>query len=287
MFPKTALVTGAKGMLGTDLCHAFSMQGYTIICTDLETLDVADRDQVFQAVRQLHPSMIVHLAALTDVDGCERDPEQTMRVNAEGTRHLGEAARETGAKMVYISTSGVFSGEKATPYIEMDRPCPVNVYGRSKLMGEKYLLEVLPEALILRAGWMFGGEKADKKFVAKILQKASEETELKVVSDTYGSPTYTHDLSQAVIALLEAGVSGIYHTANEGVCSRFEFAGKVLEYAGITNCRLVPISHEEWRLPARRPLMEGITNYRLHQEGRTLFPPWEDSLHRYLLRYLF
>jgi dTDP-4-dehydrorhamnose reductase len=187
--------------------------------------------------------------ARTDVDGCER--ERIKRINQyDGTQHVALACQRASVPLVYISTLSVFDGAKCEPYTEFDTPNPQSWYSRSKYEGEKIVERLLRCYYIVRAGWMFGGGREDKKFVAKIIELASNRPELKIVNDKFGSPTYTRDLARALIQLTRAGWSGVYHAANTGgPCSRYEFAQKVLEYAQVTSCRLLPVTSASFTGP--------------------------------------
>ncbi|SRR6266540_6978359 len=277
------LVTGSKGMLGTDLCQEWQAQGYEIFSTDIQEMDVRDSQDVQKTFADFKPELVLHLAALTDVDGCEREPKQAYRTNTIGTQNVALACQQANVPLVYISTVSVFDGTKSEPYIEFDTPNPQSWYSRSKYEGEKIVEHLLQRYYIVRAGWMFGGGSEDKKFVAKIIELAHQRPELKIVNDKFGSPTYTRDLAHALIQLTKTGLFGVYHGVNTGEpCSRYEFAQKILEYAQITTCRLLPVSSAEFPLPAPRPRMEAALN--LHSEllGLELMRPWQAALSEYI-----
>jgi dTDP-4-dehydrorhamnose reductase len=278
-----ALVSGAKGMMGTDLCRELREQGYTVLVTDIQEMDVRRPDFVQQRFAEFHPEVVFHLAALTDVDGCEREPDEAYHTNTIGTQIIALACQAADIPMIYISTLSVFDGTKCEPYTEFDTPNPQSWYSRSKYEGEKIVEQLLRHYYIARAGWMFGGGPEDKKFVAKIIERARTSSELKIVDDKFGSPTYTKDISRAIIRLSQTGWYGRYHTVNTGApTSRLEFAQKILEYAGITHCRLLPVSSAHFPLPAARPRMEAGRN--LHGEllGLTLMRPWAEALQDYV-----
>lgn len=278
-----ALVTGADGMLGADLCAELERQGYIVFATDIQEMDVRLPMLVRRAIRKCAPGVVFHLAALTDVDACEREPEEAFRTNTIGTQSVALACQVAGIPMVYVSTIGVFDGDKNEAYTEFDEPNPQNVYSRSKYEGEKIVRRLLHRYYIMRAGWMFGGGYKDKKFVAKILELASSQIELKVVADNFGSPTYTVDFAQAAIHLSRTGWYGLYHLVNTGApCSRFEFAQCVLEYAGITTCNLLPVSSAHFPLPARRPRMEAARNLHIELLGLNPMRPWKRALREYI-----
>jgi len=277
------LVTGAKGMLGTDLCQEWQARGYEMYATDIQEMDVRDSLQVQKTFADFKPELVLHLAALTDVDACEREPEQAYRTNTIGTQNVALACQQANVPLVYISTLSVFDGTKCELYTEFDTPNPQSWYSRSKYEGEKIVEHLLQRYYIVRAGWMFGGGHEDKKFVAKIIELAGQRPELKIVNDKFGSPTYTHDLARALIRLTQTGWFGVYHSVNTGEpCSRYEFAQKVLEYAQVTSCQLLPVNSAEFPLPAHRPRMEAGRN--LHSEllGLELMRPWPIALREYI-----
>ncbi len=279
------LVTGAHGMLGVDLCRVFSDR-YSVHETDVDELDIRDYDSVRRFVSDIDPQIIVHLAAMTDVDACEREPDLAYRANAIGTQNVVNAANAHDAILVYLGTGSIYGGSADRPYTEYDEARPISVYSRSKYEGEKYVLSTARKAFIVTAGWMFGGGIQDKKFVRKIIELARVREELKVVNDKFGSPTYTYDLARGILELLEWGRYGKYHMANSGYCSRYELAKKIMKLSGNLECVLTPVSSEEFPLAAPRPRMEAIVNYNLMLLGRDMMRPWEAAMESYVARIL-
>jgi dTDP-4-dehydrorhamnose reductase len=279
------LVTGAKGMLGSDLCPIFAQQ-HQILATDLEEMDVRNPQAVLDALMSFQPDLVLHLAALTNVDGCQHMRDQTFLTNTVGTKNMALACGRTGAAMVYISTGSVFDGTKSEPYNEFDTPNPQSVYSTAKYQGELMVRELVRKHYIVRAGWMFGGGIRDKKFVGKIISLAKQGQMLQVVDDKFGSPTYTRDMAQGILKLVGTGWYGTYHLANAGCCSRYEYARKVAELAGIDHCPMKPVSSESFPLPAPRPRMEAIRNYLLQLLGRDWMRPWNEALQDYIVNHL-
>ncbi|MBN1890301.1 MAG: dTDP-4-dehydrorhamnose reductase [Thermoflexales bacterium] len=276
------LITGARGMLGTDLSATLSRR-HTVTSTDIDDLDVRDVQSVFRAVEERQPECVIHLAALTDVDYCEKCPDEAFHTNALGTQHVALACQRIDAVMLYVSTISVFDGTKGTSYVEFDTPNPHSFYSHAKYQGERFVESLLSRYYIVRAGWMFGGGQEDKKFVAKIIELASTRDELKVVDDKFGSPTYTRDISAGIDKLVETGLFGTYHMVNTGApCSRFEVAEKILEFAAIKTCRLTPVSSAHFPLPAPRPRMEAARNYQLELRGMNWMRPWPAALREYI-----
>jgi dTDP-4-dehydrorhamnose reductase len=278
------LVTGAKGMLGSDLCPAFS-ERHTLVEVDIEEMDVRDMEQVLRWCKDVEPDLIVHLAAATDVDECERNPDLAYSTNAIGTRNIALACQQTGATLVYISTLSVFDGTKCEPYTEFDTPNPLSHYSRAKYAGEQMVRNLLNKYYIVRAGWMFGGYAKDIKFVAKIISLAKSRPVLTIVNDKFGTPTYTADLARGILRLIETGLYGTYHMVGGGMyCSRLELAQAILDYAGIDACELQPVSSAAFPLPAPRPRMEAGINYHLALMGKDWTRPWREALQEYVER---
>jgi dTDP-4-dehydrorhamnose reductase len=270
-------------MMGTDLCKILTAKHYDVTITDIEELDVRDLDKAMHTAREIQPEVIFHLAALTDVDECERNPDESYRTNTIGTQNMALASLEVDATLVYISTASVFDGTKCEPYTEFDRPNPQSWYSRSKYEGELIVEKLLTRYYIARAGWMFGGGPEDKKFVAKIIELAKQRDQLTVVDDKFGSPTYTRDISNGVEKLSRSGIYGTYHMVNSGMfCSRYEFAQKMLAYADIDDCELIPVSSARFPLPAHRPRMEAARNYNLELRGMDYMRPWTEALKEYV-----
>jgi dTDP-4-dehydrorhamnose reductase len=247
---RRVLLTGASGMLAKDLAPVLAGAGYDVFARPRSDLDITSAAEVAVAFREVRPEVTVNCAAYTRVDACETD-SRCEEVNAGGVRILSEACRRHGSQLVHVSTDFVFAGDKTTPYLESDRTGPLSAYGRSKLAGEEAALAV-PTGLIVRSCWLFG--RGGPNFVEAILgQVESGRRELSVVSDQRGRPTATADLSEAILALLEAGAVGIYHFANRGEASWLEFAQDVLLLSGHGDIALVPTTSEALGRPARRP----------------------------------
>lgn len=287
------LVTGADGMVGSALCPVLRERGHDVVATDAlptshETtkLDIRDPAAVMAVCEQVSPTLVIHLAAATDVDRCELEPDYAYVNNAVGTERMVQAARAVRARLLYMSTAGVFDGEKTTPYVESDAPNPVNVYGRSKLIGEYAVQQYTGHYQIVRASWMVGGFERDKKFVAKVLHLLEDRQELTVVTDKIGSLTFTTDLSRGIAALLETQETGIFHMANQGACSRYDVACEIVKSLGRNDVTVRPITSDAFPLPAPRAASEVLENRRLRALGMDTMPSWQQSLHAYVKRYM-
>ena len=260
--------------------------GYNLLLTDLidglKHLDVREPAAVRAAVADLKPDVVLHLAAATDVDRCEQEPDWAYHTNAIGTQNVALACQASNVPLVYVSTAAVFGGEKAEPYIEFDVPRPANVYGVSKLAGEQIVASLLQRYYIVRAGWMIGGGARDKKFVGKIARLIVETPgPLRVVDDKLGSPTYAKDLLAGIRRLMETGHYGLYHMVNSGRCTRYDVALKVREVLGRPEVAIVPVSSAHFPLPAPRGRSEALRNLKLELLGFHA-RPWEEALREYV-----
>ena len=246
------LVTGSRGMLGTDVMTLFQ-QTHDVFGLDLHNGNILDAAQVDAIVAQFRPDAIIHAAAYTNVDQAEADEAGAIALNETGTKHVALAAKAHGAKLVYISTDYVFDGTKRTPYLVSDEPHPLGVYGRSKWLGERQAQAILDPSrwLLVRTAWLYG--LRGKNFVETILRLAQQQNPLRVVNDQTGAPTYTQDLARGLLALLEHHASGIVHLTNSGQCTWHEFARTILDAAGLAQVEIEPITTAELRRAAPRP----------------------------------
>lgn len=283
------LVTGSAGMLGSSMCPILKKKNHEIFATDLipaegiDYLDIRNFKQVEKAVEKIKPDIVLHLAAETDVDKCEIEPDNAFLTNTIGTQNVALVCQKQNIVMLYVSTIGVFYGDKIEPYTEFDIPRPANLYGLSKLEGEKIVQQLLNNYYIVRAGWMVGGGPTrDKKFVGKMIRQMNEKTTLRAVNDKIGSPTYTVDFSNCVTDLIETGYYGLYHCTNKGYCSRFDVAKKIVEIMGRFDVTVEPVSSAVFPLPAARARSEMSRNYKLELLGLDKTRTWEDALKDYL-----
>jgi dTDP-4-dehydrorhamnose reductase len=269
------LVTGASGMLGSDLVPVLAGAGLEVFARPKSDLDITSDAETTRAFHEIRPEIVVNCAAFTKVDACETDPE-AFEVNARAVRRLADHCIRQGARLVQISTDFVFDGQKQDPYTEDDAVAPLSAYGRSKREGEEAALSV-PASLILRSSWLFG--QGGWNFVEAILKQIEDgRRRLTVVSDQRGRPTATMDLAQAVLALLEVGASGIYHFANRGEVTWFEFTQAILMLSDNANVRVVPTDSATLGRAARRPAYsvldtskyESMTGRRVRHFGEAL-----------------
>jgi dTDP-4-dehydrorhamnose reductase len=273
------VITGHKGQLGRALQEV--LKGETLFGVDLPQHDITDSQAVAQAITDFHPQVVIHAAAMTDVDGCERDPNAAYRINGLGAQNVALACQRCGAAMVYVSTNEVFDGTKGEPYLEFDQPNPVNTYGRSKLAGEFFTQALLDHFYIVRTAWLYA--QSGKNFVSKMIQLADERGELQVVTDEVSSPTYAPDLAQAIANLIRTDHYGIYHFTNEGVCSRYDFAVKILELAGRGHIPIRPITSDQYTRASIPPLYAPIRNFCAATALGITLRPWEEALRAYFV----
>jgi len=260
------LITGADGMVGSYIDFG--------IKTDKNTLDISNEKAVKDFFNEHHPEIVIHLAAETDVDLCQRDPSHGYKINTIGTYNIALAAREFNVKMVYISTTAVFDGKKKEPYLEEDIPKPQNVYGRTKYLGEIMVKDIAPEYLIIRAGWMFGGgQQKDKKFVSKIIKQLNL-PEIKAVNDKIGSLTFGKDLVEGIKILLKENKTGIYHLVNKGLCSRYDVACEIARLLN-SSVKITSVNSDYFNLDAPRgeEALESKIN---------IMRSWQEALKEYL-----
>ncbi len=277
---RRVLVTGATGMLGTDLVAALEGLGAQVWAFGRRELDITDRDAVDEAVARAAPEWVVNCAAFTKVDDCEREQELALAVNGRGPGNLAAACARHGAALLHISTDYVFDGTARRPYMEGDPVCPVSAYGRSKLAGEEAVEKGGCPYLIVRTAWLFG--RNGPNFIDTILGLFQRHGRLRVVDDQAGSPTYTPDLAQALIWLMEAEGRGVVHVVNSGCCSWFQFAQEAVRMAGGDPSRVEPVGSEEFPRPAPRPAYSVLHTGRFRAvTGRTL-RPWQEALAEYI-----
>ena len=272
------LITGASGQLGTDLVLSARNSGHEVIAASHNDLDITDKSLVGRIVGEANIDAIIHAAAWTAVDACESDPQKAMAVNRDGTANIVAAARESGARVIYISTDYVFDGTKPTPYIESDLPNPQSVYGASKLAGEQQL-DISQDAVV-RISWVCGEHGAN--MVKTILRLAATNPMLTFVDDQIGSPTFTSDAAPAIVELATSDSAGIWHLTNQGSTSWFGFARDVLTCAGLDANRVLRTSTDELKpaRPAKRPANSVLDNARMRKANLTLLDDYHIALQR-------
>ncbi len=271
-----AAIIGAAGLLGRYLVREWS--GNDLVSLTRDQLDIRDSQQTNNILSQVRPDWIVLAAAFTDVDACETNPEKAMATNCTGAVHVAQAARQLGARMLFVSTDYVFDGTKTSPY-EIDDPRnPKTAYGRSKAQAEEQLLQILPDVCIARTAWLFG--LFGKCFPDTILKLAQKRPELDVVNDQRGCPTYARDLARAIMQLCRKDARGIVHVTNAGDCTWHEFATEITHQAGL-NTIIRPTTSDRFPRPAPRPKYSVLSSKSLAAYGIRL-PHWHDALRDYV-----
>jgi dTDP-4-dehydrorhamnose reductase len=272
------LITGSAGQLGTDLVASAKHSGLDVIATSHADFDITDRDLVSQKIVGAEPEAIIHAAAWTAVDACESDVKKAMAINCDGTANVVSAARQVGARVIYVSTDYVFDGTKPTPYIESDLPNPQSVYGASKLAGEQQL--DMSQDSVVRISWVCG--EHGNNMVKTILRLAATSPTLTFVNDQIGSPTFTSDVAPILIDFATQSRPGIWHVTNQGTTSWFGFAQDVLRAAELDPNRVQPIATSELRpqRPAKRPANSVLENARMCKANLTLLDDYHIPLKR-------
>lgn len=279
------IVTGVKGQLGYDCLRRLNEEGFTnVLGIDIEDLDITDEKAVNELVLKEKPKVFIHNAAWTAVDKAEQNEELVYKVNALGPKYIAEACQKVDAKMIYISTDYVFNGKGENFFEVNDKKDGLSVYGKTKSQGEDFVRNTLSKYFIVRISWVFGIN--GNNFIKTMLKLAdSGKTELNIVSDQIGSPTYTYDLAKLLVEMMQTEKYGVYHATNEGTCSWAEFASYIFEKAH-RNVKVNPITTSEYKklVPSQadRPLNSRMSKASLDEAGFSRLPSWKDAVDRYL-----
>lgn len=280
------LVTGVNGQLGHDVVNELTKRHHTAISTDRDEMDITNAGQVLAFVKENVPDVVIHCAAWTAVDLAEERIDDTMKVNASGTRNIATACKEISCKMIYISTDYVFDGEGTVAWKPDNKCNPLNVYGQSKYEGEVAVRELLDKYFIVRIAWVFGIN--GNNFVKTMLKLGKTHDKLTVVSDQIGTPTYTYDLARLLVDMAESDKYGTYHATNEGgFISWYDFTVEILKQAAAydnsyLNVNVIPVTSEAYPTKAKRPSNSRLDKSKLTDSGFTPLPDWKDAVSRYL-----
>jgi len=270
------LITGKNGQLARAFQQEFDRRSTAFLAPDESAFDITDRAAVREAVRSYKPDVIINCAAYNLVDKAEQDRDKVFSVNAEGPGILAAAARENNAVLVHFGSDYVFDGAKENGlYTEQDPVHPLNVYGESKLEGERLVQEGTVKHLIFRLSWVFGEGK--QNFIHKLSEWSQNNAFLKIACDEFSAPTSTHTVVNVTMRALEQGVFGLYHLTNTGYCSRYEWAKYILAELGITKF-VRPVSMDSFKLPARRPGFSAMSNEQLSRKLDLSIPAWQDAV---------
>lgn len=273
------LVTGVKGQLGHDVMNELEKRGHTGIGVDVEEMDITDPAACEKVIGEADVEAVVHCAAYTAVDAAEDNVDICRKVNAYGTENIAKVCGRLGLKMMYISTDYVFDGEGTRPWEPDDERHPLNVYGQTKYEGEVAVTDSVDKFFIVRIAWVFGVN--GKNFIKTMLNLAKNHTDINVVDDQVGSPTYTYDLAVLLVDMIETEKYGFYHATNEGLCTWFEFASEIFRQAG-AEVNVHPVDSSQFPAKAKRPHNSRMSKDKLDENGFHRLPTWQDALSRYL-----
>ncbi len=277
------VVTGCNGQLGRALKIELGKDDrFEYIGTDVDQVDITKSDELIAYIRDINPYAVVNCAAYTNVDGCEKNEDLAMKINAIGPRNLAVAAREVGAKLVHISTDYVFPGNGTSPYKEFDATSPKSAYGRTKLAGENFVKDFSDKYFMIRTAWLYGD---GKNFVKTMLALSEKHDTIGVVDDQLGNPTSASELARAIHELLPTNEYGLYHGTCEGICSWADFTEEIFKLAG-RKTTVEHISSEEYkrRFPdsASRPAYSALDNYMFRLNTDIRFKDWHDAIRDYI-----
>ncbi len=273
------LVTGAKGLLGSEVVKRLAAMGIEHRGVDIEDFDLLNLGDTESFLDSFMPHAVINCAAYTAVDKAEEDRDLCFAVNVTAVKNLALACKKAGSALIHISTDYVFDGTGDTPFEVADKTAPLNYYGYTKELGEREVRSILDRHFIVRTSWIFGPGKGN--FVTTMLNLAKKGNEIRVVNDQTGSPTYTIDLARMLCDMALTDKYGTYHATNEGFCTWFEFAREIFRQAGV-EAKVVPVTTEEFVTKAVRPKNSRLSKESLKRAGFELLPPWQDALARYL-----
>jgi dTDP-4-dehydrorhamnose reductase len=278
-------VIGANGQLGQDVVRAFTEQGDDVQALTHQDIELSDLESVVACLRSAQPEVVVNAAAMHHVENCEQQPEKAYAVNVVGAKNLASATRDLGSVLIHVSTDYVFDGSKGEPYLETDEARPLNVYGRTKHEGEKFVQEINPRHYVLRTAALYGSHpcraKGGQNFVDLMLRLAKERGRVRVVDSEFTSPTATADVARQIAALSRCDAYGLFHATAEGSCSWYEFAREIFRVADVS-VNLEVAAADEFPAKVPRPAYSVLENRGLKSHDLNLFRPWQEGLNAYL-----
>ncbi len=272
------LLFGGTGLLGTDIYEALKNEHQVKVLSSSDC-DITKLENTYHKIKFEKPDIAINCAALTDVDRCEKEEDNAYKINAIGVKNIAISCRDFGVKLIHISTDYVFDGEKKEPYTEFDKPNPVNIYGRTKLAGEKFVKSILNNYIIIRTAWIFG--KKRQHFVDYVISGIKNNEEIIAVKDMVSSPSYSSDVAGEIKNIITLNETGIFHIANKGYCSRAELAEEIIRLLKKPG-NVKVVNQSQWLRPAKRPFFSALKNYHLHLLGIDNIPGWRDALKRYV-----
>lgn len=279
---KNILVVGASGQLGSEIQFLSHNSSHRFTFADYNVVDITDMVSVKGLFDEKNFDYCINCAAYTAVDKAEAEEEMAFSVNVKGAENLAKACKENNTILIHISTDFVFDGEKNTPYLESDKTNPVSVYGLTKLDGEKAVLEVCPQSIVIRTAWLYSS--FGNNFVKTMLKLAETREELGIISDQIGTPTYARDLANAILQIVDSGkdIYGVYHYSNEGVASWYDFAQGIFELSR-ARIKVNALRTEQYPTPAKRPVFSVMSKQKIKTDYEVEVPYWRDSLKKCLL----
>lgn len=272
------LVTGVNGQLGYDIVKECKERNIEVVGVDVSEMDITDAKKVEDIIKEGNYDAVIHCAAWTAVDLAEEKKEACYKVNVEGTKNIASVCKEKNIKLMYFSTDYVFSGEGNTPWNEYDKRTPLNYYGQTKYESE-LIVEEVEKYFIVRTSWVFGVNGSN--FIKTMLKLGQTKSEISVVNDQVGSPTYTYDMAKLCVEMIQSDKYGIYHVSNEGECSWYEFAKEILGYLD-KEIVVNPVTSDEFPSKAKRPKNSRLNKSELEKNGFNRLPDWKDALNRYI-----
>jgi dTDP-4-dehydrorhamnose reductase len=273
------LIAGANGQLAREFQKALENYSYTVVALDKESLDISDLNVTAETFSKHNPDIVLNCAAYNFVDKAEEDFDTAYKVNASGVRNLAVACKKNNALLVHYSTDYIFDGTKEDFYTEEDEPNPINNYGKSKLLGEKFLTEETDKFLLFRVSWVFGEGK--QNFLYKLSELGKKNRVLRVVYDQISAPTFTKDIVILTMLAIDKGLRGVYHLTNSGYASRYEVARYFIERLGWDNLTL-PVNSDYFPSPAKRPYFSAMSNLKLSKNLDVNIPDWKMGIDRYV-----
>lgn len=278
-------ITGGNGMIGTVFRRILAKkENFYIIAPSKDELDIRIIEDVRKEIMRNQPNIIIHLAAITNIELCEEYPLEAFRTNFLGTWNISQVCSEQNITLVLLSSDMVFDGTKGNSYIETDRTSAINVYGKTKVAAEEIIKNLVKQFYIIRSSWLFGGEERDHKFVGQIINNVRLGLKIEAVNDRISNPTYLKDFCLKMLEIIENRFPwGTYHIVNEGSCTRHEYACKIIEFSQMEGVSIHSISSSDKPYEARRPVMSPLKNYHLELMGKNDMRPWEEALKEYIM----
>lgn len=272
------IIFGGTGLLGTDIAKVLK-ENNDVIALGSSDVDISRLDAVVHSINIHKPDVVINCAAISDVDKCEENKDLAYRVNAIGPKNIAIACNKIKSRFVHISTDYVFDGSKNAPYIEFDKPDPLNVYGLTKLAGEEFIRTISSNYLIIRTAWLFG--EGRNHFVDYVIKSLHLGNEIIAVKDMTSSPTFSYDVAEMLKELLQTDEVGIFHICNKGYCSRVELVEEI-ERILKKHANVTVVNQSQWKRPAKRPVFSALRNYHLELINKDNMPGWRDALKRYI-----